>query len=596
MTTRSFPALVPEGDLRGFTYNAGGRCRTSRIAPLETVIESAVQSGMTIHYPWLSTRASAALFEVVRQARAGRLADLTIASTSIRAEIALLVASRGVRRIVTSFAASSHPAIRPNPAFSRALAEESIELEEWSLLAIVQRTLAGALGWPFVPATTMQGTDLPSGVREGLGTREVKDPFNHVDTLLMPALTPDVCLVHCPVADWEGNGVLFEPLAEGVHPIYAATEGVVVTADIVVSPDELRRWSGFVKVPASRVIGLAQVPLGAHPNASHVPVGIGGVSGYGEDYDFHTELGALRSEGDLEAFCQRWIDPPSRDSYLSQLGSERIKNLVTKDLDESWQVDWLAKPPSSAPTSAPSVGERLAVAGANALADLAHERAARTVIAGAGISSLAAALGRIALLDAGIEVDLVFESGVVGYVPRPYDSTLSNTRNLPTARQLNSTLEVLGMLAQSENTSTIAILAAGAVDQGGNANSNRVVDGRFLVGGGGSTDIVGRVKTVVVVPADARRFLRRVPFITYPGENVAAIATDVGVLAKSGDTYVLSTWFTDCANSVNAALDLIRDRIGWEVRAADTVRPIDPPRPDEREFLRMIDPEGNLLG
>jgi acyl CoA:acetate/3-ketoacid CoA transferase alpha subunit/acyl CoA:acetate/3-ketoacid CoA transferase beta subunit len=578
-----------------FRYDATATAPArSRVRSLEQLVAEEVEPGDAIHFPWLSTRAYAALFEVVRQARSGRLRGLTIVSASLRAEVGLLVASGGVDKFVTSFAASTYPAVRPNSILAQAINEGSVAVEEWSILALIQRTLAGALGWPFVPATTMDGSDLPTGA--GTDARSVVDPYDGTVRSVMPALHPDVSLIHCPVADWEGNGVLFPPFAEDVHTVYAARKGVILTADHIVSPAELRRWAGQVRVPAVRVLGVAHVPLGAHPSASPVPFRVAGTSGYGEDYAFLAELGRLRTVEDAESFSQKWIDVSARRQYLGQLGRERIEHLVAMDLDESWRADELDDEAGGHEVRHLTVGERLAISGARAMAELVQAKGTRTVVAGAGLSHLAAALGRATLLDNQRVIDLVFESGVLGYIPRPHDATLSNTRNLSTARHLSSTLEVLGMLLPATADSTIAVLSAGVLDSRGNANSNRTPAGQFLVGGGGSTDIASRVPTIAVVAADPRKFVETAEFVSYHGANLVVIATDIGHLRRQNGAYVLSAWFEDVSETAVKALVEIRNATGWDVQLADDVHRLAAPSPAELEYLRAVDPKGNLTG
>lgn len=596
MSPAALPPLSPMFSVPGFDFGAAATAPTAnRTRPLAEVIATAVRPGDVVHYPWISTRAGASAFEIVRQARAGRLRDLTVISASLRADVGLLVASGGIRRIVTSFSATTYPSIRPNALLLDALAEGSVELEEWSLLALVQRTLAAALGWPFVPADTVRDSDLPNAAEPGLGA--VADPFRDgARTPVMPPLACDVTLIHCPIADWEGNGVLFPPFAEDVYSAYAARRGVILTAERIVSPQQLRRFAHHVRVPAARVIGLAEVPLGAHPSALPVPVDVG-VAGYGEDYDFLTAMGRLGRVAEAEEFCRTWIDSADRHEYLARLGANRIEHLFAMELGESWQTDMLAKPDAVDGPDEAAVGERLAVSAARAVATQCRAHQVRTVLAGAGVSSLAAALARVELLEeAGHVVDLVFESGVIGYVPRPYDSTLSNARNVPTARQLTNSLETLGMLLGGPAEDKLAVLAAGVIDQHGNADSNRSWTGGFLVGGGGSTDIARATSTVAVIPADPRRLVDTAGFVTYGGRRVDVIATEFGHLTRVRDGYVLSAWFADQAGCADAALEQLRARSGWDVTLGSAPVRLDPPRPAELAFLRTLDPQRNLLG
>lgn len=597
MQSMSFPELEPM--MVGFGYNDVPI--RSKVAPLEELVTEFVDSGCSVHFPWLSSRGSATLFEIIRQCRAGRLRDLTIISASLRAELGLLIGSGGVGRLITAFAATSYPSIRSNDFLTTAVRDGDVALEEWSMLSLAQRMLAGALGWPFVPSSTLDGTDLPAGVRPADELATLVDAASGATHSVMPALRPDVVLIHCPIADWDGNGVLFPPYAEDVYSAYGSRRGVILTAEQIVPPSVLRRWSSHVRVPAARVLGVAQVPFGAHPASLHVPIHIEGISGYGEDYDFFREMGSMRTMEDVEVFAKRWVDVSSRNQYLAQLGRQRIEHLLVKDFDESWRADRIDMlggdgPDERQPAEVIRAGERLAVCGARAMADLVADAGARTVVAGAGVASLAAGLGCKILGERGGAVDLLYESGVVGYVPRPHDSTLSNSRNLPTARQLTNTLEALGMLVPSSGESMVALLSAGQIGEDGTCNSNRTTTGKFLVGGGGSTDIARHVRTIVVLPAKAGRFTDLIDFVTYWSPEIDGIATDAGFLVRESGEFALAGWFADLWPDGESALRHLREVTGWDLQLAAGARALDPPTADELAYLNAIDPDANLLG
>ncbi|MDT2006798.1 hypothetical protein FXW78_23565 [Rhodococcus opacus] len=286
----TFPDVaVPLRAADGFRYDAAATAPArSRVLPLEQLVEQEVRPGDAIHFPWLSTRAYAALFEVIRQARSGRLRGLTVISASLRAELSLLVASGGVDKLITSFAATTYPAVRPNSILAQAVKDGSMVVEEWSILALIQRVLAGALGWPFVPAGTMDGTDLPAGF--GPGTRSVVDPFDGTERSVMPALRPDVSLIHCPVADWDGNGVIF-PLRRGPPYRLCRPEGRDTHGRSRRVPGGAASVGGpraGARGPGSRC--RAGAP-GCTPRRLAGTGAVEGTSGYGEDYAFLAELG-----------------------------------------------------------------------------------------------------------------------------------------------------------------------------------------------------------------------------------------------------------------------------------------------------------------
>ena len=74
--------------------------------------------------------------------------------------------------------------------------------EEWSHLALGLRFKAGAMGVPFLPTLTMLGSDLAGLVG---GPASSTCPFTGREVAAVPALNPDVALIHVHRADRFGN-------------------------------------------------------------------------------------------------------------------------------------------------------------------------------------------------------------------------------------------------------------------------------------------------------------------------------------------------------------------------------------------------------
>ncbi len=74
--------------------------------------------------------------------------------------------------------------------------------EEWSHLAMGMRFRAGAMGVPFMPIRSMLGSDV---LRERPEAKEIDCPFTNEKLLLVPALNPDVALIHVQRCDAYGN-------------------------------------------------------------------------------------------------------------------------------------------------------------------------------------------------------------------------------------------------------------------------------------------------------------------------------------------------------------------------------------------------------
>ena len=71
--------------------------------------------------------------------------------------------------------------------------------DEWSHMSMGLRYRAGAMGIPFMPSRTMLGSDV--GKRLGDGFKTMICPFTGEKLALLPALNPDVALIHVQRCD-----------------------------------------------------------------------------------------------------------------------------------------------------------------------------------------------------------------------------------------------------------------------------------------------------------------------------------------------------------------------------------------------------------
>ena len=89
------------------------------------------------------------------------------------------------------------------------------------------------------------------------------------------------------------------------------------------------------------------------------------------------------------------------------------------------------------------------------------------------------------------------------------------------------------MVIGGPGTSTVGCLGAAEVDSEGCLNSTQLAGGRFLVGSGGANDVASRATACVVVTlARPERLPRHAAYVTSPGERVASVVTDKGILRR----------------------------------------------------------------
>ncbi len=551
-------------------------------ASLADAVERHVRPGDSVHVMLGHSRWTAAARELARQ-QWGSDPALTLVMTSLGALGALFFRGGLVRKVVTAYSGNSFPSYSPNPIFQKAYESGEVEVEHWSILTLAQRMEAAARGLPAVVTGSVSGSDL----ERNSGFAKVDSPFGALG--VVSPLAPDVALCHAAVADREGNLAVSEPLLEGVWGAWAARRGVVATVERIV--DDLSGLGYRVKVPAHRVLAVVEAPFGAHPGGCFAP-GLP-ADGYGEDIPFWIDA-ASAARDDFDGWARRHLlEPPDHASYLSLLGGERLEGLRRLSDPESWRRDDEKYPlPGDEPVSDWEVA---ACFGARELQALVAEHRADAVLAGAGVANLAAwvAVGRERA--AGRPVCLTAELGLWDYTPTPADPYIFNHRVFPGTAMLADASTVLGMVVGGPGTTTIACLGAAEVDRNGNVNSTALGDGRFLVGSGGGNDVMSRAEACAVVTLGRpRRLPETVAYVTGPGERVASVVTDRGVLRKlDGRLRVAAVPAGDSplAERVRAMVA----SCGWEPDVAPDVAELEPVSPSEVRELRNFDRRRQFL-
>ena len=100
----------------------------------------------------------------------------------------------------------------------------------------------------------------------------IADPYSGNDVLLVPAIVPDVALLHAIQADTEGNLLLDEKEDDAL--LAQASRVVVASVEEIVAPEILRRAPYGFHLSEVHVTALVAAPGGAHPTACHGRYGI----------------------------------------------------------------------------------------------------------------------------------------------------------------------------------------------------------------------------------------------------------------------------------------------------------------------------------
>ena len=134
--------------------------------------------------------------------------------------------------------------------------------EEWSHMAMGMRFRAGAMGVPFMPIRSMLGSDI---VKQRPEAKEFDCPFTGEKLLLVPALNPDVALIHVQRCDAYGNAQI-DGLQFMDIDLAMAANRVILTTERIVSNDQIRRAPHHTKIPFFAVDAVVELPFGCAPH------------------------------------------------------------------------------------------------------------------------------------------------------------------------------------------------------------------------------------------------------------------------------------------------------------------------------------------
>ena len=248
--------------------------------------------------------------EILRQRRRG----LTLVRNLMCTEGEFMMAAGAVERVMTAWMSIGLP-WGVSKVMRHYVESGAVALEEWSHLALGLRFRAAAMGVPFLPALTMLGSDL---VAVG-GMKTVVDPYSGESLAAVPALFPEVAILHVHRADRFGNCQI-DGYPHMDADIARAATTVLVTAEEIVPDTETRLHADRTVIPGFVVDALVHVPFGSYP---HECYGL-----YEADYDhFGAYTAGIDARGPAAVgdYLDRYVYAPATfDDYLALFGGERL--------------------------------------------------------------------------------------------------------------------------------------------------------------------------------------------------------------------------------------------------------------------------------
>lgn len=257
----------------------------------------------------------AAAHEIIRQQRR----NLTLCRLTPDLVADQMIAAGCVGTLVFSWA--GNPGAGSLHAFRRAVesGEPALVLDEYSHFGMVARLSAGAARLPFWPLKDYMGTDIP---KANPRIQSVQCPYTGESLAAVPALNPDVTIVHAQRADALGNTQVWGLVGTQKEAAFASSRVIVVVEELV---DEsiIRQDPNRTIIPGLIVDAVVVEPWGAHPSYAQ--------GYYDRDNDFYVEWEAIsRDPEQLNTYLDEWVrGVENRDEYLKR--QPHLRERLTAD-------------------------------------------------------------------------------------------------------------------------------------------------------------------------------------------------------------------------------------------------------------------------
>ena len=188
--------------------------------------------------------------------------------------------------------------------------------EEWSHMAVGMRFRAGAMGVPFLPMRSMMGSDVIARLSD---VKQIECPFTGEKLVLVPALNPDVALIHVQRCDAYGNAQMDGLQFMDVDLAMAANR-VILTTERIVSNDQIRRAPDQTKIPFMAVDAVVEAPFGCAPHECY-----GVYEPFFRHLDMYAEMIRRDPAKGIAEYLDRYFHgPKSWTEYLALIGVEEM--------------------------------------------------------------------------------------------------------------------------------------------------------------------------------------------------------------------------------------------------------------------------------
>ncbi len=198
----------------------------------------------------------------------------------------------------------------------RAVESGRVKTADWSNGAMAWRFKAAAMGIPFIPITSMLGTD----TFKYSAAKTVECPFTGQKVCLIPALFLDVGLIHVHRADKYGNSQI-DGISGFAHELSRASKKLIVSAEEIIETDEIRKYPEQTIIPYYLVDAVVHAPFGSHPGEMCYKY-------WRDEEHLKTFLEESKDPAKTKAYLDKYIyGVKNQDEYIKLIGMDRLKKL-----------------------------------------------------------------------------------------------------------------------------------------------------------------------------------------------------------------------------------------------------------------------------
>jgi len=247
----------PDADTAREFFRHKSRAMTDKRMSVKEAVESFIHDGDYIATGGFgSVRFSTAvLHEIVR----ARKRNLGFSGHSTTHDFQILAAGGVIDRCDIAYVVGLE--IRGlSPNGRRLMESGAVRTTEWSNAGLGWRYKAAAMGLPFLPARVMLGSDT---LRFSAG-KLIEDPFTGQKLLAVPALYPDVGIIHVHQADIYGNAQIDGTSIVDLD-LAKASRRLIITTERLVETEVFRRDPRKTSIPYWQVDAVCHVPFGSYP-------------------------------------------------------------------------------------------------------------------------------------------------------------------------------------------------------------------------------------------------------------------------------------------------------------------------------------------